>query len=291
MKNEIGRNNSIISLYILVNIVMLISCSQSRSNNETQCITANNNWDFMNSHVDMIPDSSVCTSISTSCCHIKIAYVYNEMVFNNSYCFTISGLISDWEAKFTNYYNDELMWLGNYFMANQAQYSDIGNNLNYTWDNYTCMQTHNASEFSTYYLTHCGLFDSDGTCAIMNNDTYFNDFVKVLYKNTTDGLCNNVDPVTGNCITYTEYENDTALDPLLNVLKEGLKLDANTTTSQTGDLIVQQRKPQSNNTSCRPTPKVTVEIICSDQYVASSFINPMNSLLTYLLVLVALVLF
>ena len=241
---------------------------------EENCIYANSNWDSLYSKTDLIPDTNTCTQISNSCCHMYIKELYNPIEIIKSYCFTLTGLISDIVTKFQNDFTDELMWYSQFSHDNNYLYYAIGSNLNYTYyENYTCTELHPPKDYMSYNIKNCAYFNDDGTCAVQKDQGYFDNFVSLLYNQTVANVCNKLDS-NGKCLEYTNDPDSkaTALQPLLEIMKLDFDLDHLKVKNITDNVIKVNTHKQWKG-PCMPIPKVIVRVTCPPTYVGSNFIS------------------
>jgi hypothetical protein len=289
--NGNGKNTFEISVSIFIFITMIFDLAQAkidRSGAEKQCIQANTYWDTILTPKDVLgKNSSICTSISDDCCYMNIQYQYGPVPFDNSYCFTMTGNFSSWKNKFSNLFTDDLMWYANYQYESYEDYTIIGNNLHYKlYENYTCWEQHPVSDFSWYNTSICALFNSDGSCAILNDDSKFSGFVTNMYQNISVDYCHNYKD-DGSCLNYDDpvISNNTALNPLMDRLITSL------TPNSTKSASLQNSTQNSFwKLPCKPIPKIIVDIVCSPNYSSSNYLKSSLDSLSFLFLIIVFLL-
>ena len=270
------RRLSILKIIILSCLTLKTLC---RTDTEIQCILQNTYWDSTISKGDFIKDPSQCHNVSSNCCYMNLNYTYNTVPFNFSYCFTLTGNVEDIVRKFLFLLQDDLRWYADYTYNNFQIFQSVGNNLNYVYySNYNCTTPDPYQQYNSYDITFCALFNADGSCAIVNDDQNFNQFVLNMYQNVTVGQCG-FTTQDGTCLGIGNLNllnsTSSALVPLLENLKIALNVDGG------GIPISNVTQPPMN---CQPIPIVNVNVICPDTYGVSSYFKVCNYLL-YLVLL------
>jgi hypothetical protein len=247
---------------------------------DTNCLSANTNWDFTEKPRITVTDPNNCLKISFNCCYVNMNYSIGDIQYENAYCYTMTGNISAFVKTIVNFYSDENIYWNNYTFNNYGMYSMIGSNLVYDYyQNYSCYTPQYIQNYSTYNASVCAVFDNNGNCIVENDYDYFNSYVNALYESLTSTYCNSVD-ASGNCINYTSYENNTALQPLLDILIQSLGVDSNVTNSSLNN-DTNNNSSNSNNSNnnngwpnpCLPPSPITVKVICPPDYVKSNSIS------------------
>lgn len=262
-------------LFILVYISNFVKPVDKRSSNQKSCILANSNWDSIYSRNNMILDPYTCNSISDDCCHFYMNYTFNYFPIEKSYCFIMTGKPESWMRKFKNIYQDEQMWYSNNFDDKYNTYQNIGNSLEYIYyENYTCLETYPDTDFSSYNYTNCAIFNSDGSCKIVNDYLNFHIFMKNLYKETSSQACTAYDEL-GKCKDFQTdpKSNNTALSPLLEILKKDYFHSLDNTNIN--DTIPNNSLQESYNkwpSPCRNISSIKIKITCSPAYSDGSVI-------------------
>ena len=158
--------------------------------------------------------------------------------------------------------------------------TSIGNNLDYVfYENYTCYERAHDIDYHYYSVDNCAFSNPDGTCKIVNDYTYKDNYMQLLYNNITKNFCNNKDEL-GNCVYYQQSPNynETGLSPLLEYLKASLDLYDNSTDKYQkplDDPIIEKKNNTELSTKfyakCKPIIPAKVKIVCPSSYVDGYF--------------------
>jgi hypothetical protein len=253
-------------LFFLSNIM-----TKKTSTDDNSCFAINSNWESMFDKKIVISDPSTCTSLDSRCCHLYVKQLYNNLQLENGYCFLNTDPIENVIRKFTNDFTDELYWYANFTNDNQNFFVSIGSSLNYTYyENFTCSEYHQLEDYSTYNITNCAKFKVDGTCEILNDYEGFKNFVANLYSQTVLGECTSYDS-NGNCMDYIDSNtNNTALQPLLDILTKDYNLDSKKNETNTDNTSIGRFNWPG---PCKPIPKVIVRVTCPPDYKSAQFLN------------------
>lgn len=270
------RGLSILKIIIFSWLIVKNNCIKD---SEVQCILQNTYWDSIISKEDFIKDPSQCHNVSSNCCYMNLNYTYNAIPFNFSYCFTMKGRVEDIVRKFLYLLQDDLRWYANSTYNNFQIFKSVGNNLEYVYySNYTCTTPDPYKLYNSYDITFCALFNADGSCAIVNDDENFNQFVLNMYQNATSSQCG-FTAEDGTCLGIGNLNllnsTSSSLVPLLENLKIALNVDGGGYPISNGTKLI---------TGCQPIPIVNVKVICPDTYTVSSYFKVCNYLL-YLVLL------
>ena len=263
--------------YLLILILALTSNIVSkRSKEDLKCIKANK-WQNAVSSTKTISSSSVCTSISTSCCYINMTYTYINFNLSSQYCASLSGNLENFKTYLDNLYNDDLYFFSNYTYRNKDKYKNIGRQLDTDFSsNYKCNKAPLKTSYSTYLYNNCGKFDSNGACLFEKDTYYFGNFTRSFYRNFTAEFCNK--EVKGTCLLYNGTQSNNAIvRPLLLDLIDYLHIDEpNYVFNQEDDIIdidvdTEDKIKERWTINCSDIPKIDFEIICPDKYVSGYF--------------------
>lgn len=271
--------------FILIFIISILLVKPTKENvfKDEDCIAENNkNFDFHKPYSRNIENPNQCTEKSPTCCYVEINYDYAGHLINNNFCVLLGGDVNLKIQELQGILTDQIRYYSNFIYNNYESITSIGNNLDFVFhENYTCYEREQDIDFYYYIQDNCAVTNSDGTCKIVNDLTYKDNYMKLLYEDITNNFCNNKDPL-GNCINYKDSPdfNETGLTPLLEYLKASLDLYENSTDAYKVPEIdpVMEKK---NNTElskkfyqkCNPIVPAKVKIICPSSYVDGYFFN------------------
>jgi len=280
---RINFNKSSIINFLLIFIISLNFIKPTIQKNFTNedCIAENNkNFDFYKPYSRLINNPSQCTEKSSTCCYIEVNYDYAGHIVDNTFCVLLGGDVNVRIHQITGILTDQIRYYSDFIYNNYEMITSIGQNLDYVFhENYTCYERAQEIDFFYYVEDNCAVTNSDGTCKIVNDFTYKDNYLTLLYDNITSNFCNNRDPL-GNCVYYNDSPNYnvTGLSPLLDYLKVSLNLYENSTDLY--ELPVDDPvEIKKNNTElskkfykkCKQIIPAKVKIVCPSSYIEGYF--------------------
>ena len=175
-----------------------------------------------------IESMDVCHKISKSCCYINLSYAYNYIDIVAQYCIDLTVNISAMQIFLSNLYNDDLIYFTNATAHMYDDYVKFGRNyasrLIY---NLSCYASPNSSRFySDYALTNCAVFDDEGSCIVLNDNTYFKNFLVAYHSYFSGNYCSKKSKDKKCIYPYGKRGNPLMARPLLTELVSYLKADS-----------------------------------------------------------------
>ena len=245
-----------------------------------------------------IESMDVCHKISKSCCYINLSYAYNYIDIVAQYCIDLTVNISAMQIFLSNLYNDDLIYFTNATAHMYDDYVKFGRNyasrLIY---NLSCYASPNSSKFySDYALTNCAVFDDEGSCIVLNDNTYFKNFLVAYHSYFSGNYCSKKSKDKKCIYPYGKRGNPLMARPLLTELVSYLKADTDeeAVTDDDGNIqfdaeeeedsatsskyISSWTYPNGDNVRCKAFHNISFKIECPsgynyDFYLKFSFIK------------------
>jgi hypothetical protein len=245
-----------------------------------------------------IESMDVCHKISKSCCYINLSYAYNYIDIVAQYCIDLTVNISAMQIFLSNLYNDDLIYFTNATAHMFDDYVKFGRNyasrLVY---NLSCYASPNSSRYySDYALTNCAVFDDEGSCIVLNDNTYFKNFLVAYHSYFSGNYCSKKSKDKKCIYPYGKRGNPLMARPLLTELVSYLKADTDeeAVTDDDGNIqfdaeeeedsatsskyISSWTYPNGDNVPCKAFHNITFKIECPsgynyDFYLKFSFIK------------------
>jgi hypothetical protein len=257
----------------------IIQESESKIYTDKDCINENKKaFDFLNPKTKLISDPSQCTSKTSQCCYVEIKYKYGWTEISNNYCALLTGDINERIQEISGILTDQSRYYADFTYNNFPTLTSIGNNLDYIYyKDFICQLPPDPKEYYSYSNDNCALKNDDGTCRIVNDQIYADEYTKLLYSNFTVKYCNKKDE-NGNCLKIEDsinYNND-ELNPLFNYLQENLISLNNNSYSEylLNKENESKQKMQNFNeyskkfySKCEKIKPAIVKIICPENYI------------------------
>lgn len=298
--NILNTKNSIFHFFLFLIISFnLINQTTQKNFTDEDCIAENTkNFDFYKPISKLINNPSQCTEKSSACCYIEVNYDYAGHLIDNNFCVLLSGDVNARIQQITGILTDQIRYYSHFIYNNYNTLTSIGNNLAYIYhENYTCYERAKEIDYYYYSVDNCAFSNSDGTCKLVNDYTYKDNYVQLLYNNITKNFCNNKDEL-GNCVYYQQSPNynETGLSPLLEYLKASLDLYDNSTDKyiEPADDPIEEQKndtelSQKFYKNCKPIVPAKVKIVCPSSYVDAYFYGLGKGNFFLLILLLALI--
>jgi len=275
------KNSKFQYLIFLIIFFNLIIKTYQQEYTDEDCIEENNkSFDFHKPTSRLISNPLQCTEKTSSCCYIEVNFDYAGHLIDNTFCVLLGGDINARIQQISGILTDQIRYYANFIYNKYTTITSIGNNLDYVfYENYTCYELAKEIDFYYYSEDNCAFSNPDGSCKVVNDFTYKNNYAKLLYKNITNNFCNNRDEF-GKCVLYQQSPdyNETGLSPLMEYLKVSLDLNEDSTDKfeEPADDPIEAQK---NNTElskkfyakCKPIIPATVKIICPSSYINGHF--------------------
>ena len=245
-----------------------------------------------------IESMDVCHKISKSCCYINLSYAYNYIDIVAQYCIDLTVNISAMQIFLSNLYNDDLIYFTNATAHMYDDYVKFGRNyasrLIY---NLSCYASPNSSRFySDYALTNCAVFDDEGSCIVLNDNTYFKNFLISYHSYFSGNYCSKKSKDKKCIYPSGARGNPLMARPLLTELVSYLKADTDeeAITDDDGNIqfdaeeeedsatsskyISSWTYPNGDNVPCKAFHNISFKIECPsgynyDFYLKFSFIK------------------
>ena len=212
---------------ILLFSITLSEIFSKKDTHITDCLSKNIFQDPSNS-VKTIESPDVCHQISSSCCYINLSYAYNYIDIVAQYCIDLTVNITAMEIFLSNLYNDDLIYFTNGTAHMFDDYVKFGRNyasrLIY---NLSCYMSPNSSRYySDYALTNCAVFDDEGSCIVLNDNTYFKNFLVAYHTYFSHNYCSKKSSDKKCIYPHGKRGNPLMARPLLTELVSYLKADS-----------------------------------------------------------------
>ena len=233
-----------------------------------------------------IESMDVCHKISKSCCYINLSYAYNYIDIVAQYCIDLTVNISAMEIFLSNLYNDDLIYFTNATAHMFDDYVKFGRNyasrLVY---NLSCYASPNSSRYySDYALTNCAVFDDEGSCIVLNDNTYFKNFLVAYHSYFSGNYCSKKSKDKKCIYPYGKRGNPLMARPLLTELVSYLKADTDeeAVTDDDGNIQFDAEEEEDSvsstkyitywyygperNDTCKPFHNISFTIQCPSGY-------------------------
>ena len=233
-----------------------------------------------------IESMDVCHKISKSCCYINLSYAYNYIDIVAQYCIDLTVNISAMQIFLSNLYNDDLIYFTNATAHMYDDYVKFGRNyasrLVY---NLSCYASPNSSRYySDYALTNCAVFDDEGSCIVLNDNTYFKNFLVAYHSYFSGNYCSKKSKDKKCIYPYGKRGNPLMARPLLTELVSYLKADTDeeAVTDDDGNIQFDAEEEEDSvsstkyisywyygpgrNDTCKPFHNITFTIQCPSGY-------------------------
>ena len=279
-------NLKIILLFIFFYIIYSKSVSHAN-----KCLLKNIFQDPKKS-IKSIDSPEECTSISKSCCYINLTYNYNYIDIKAEYCIDLTVNISAMKIFLENLYNDDLIYFTNTSAHMFDDYVKFGRNYIQTLaNNLSCYNSPRSSTYySDYSLSNCAVFDDEGSCILLNNQTYFKNFLAKFHEHFSSSYCSKKQENKKCILPQGKRGNPLMARPLLveliSYLKadvdenadtdddDNIQFDAEEEEDTTGTKYISSWKYDNNTVvNCKNISYVNFTIKCPDDYNQGTYLK------------------
>lgn len=292
-KLQMNKINSYFITKTLLLTIFLTKFTKSQTiYTDKDCINENtNNLDFLNPRSKLIKDPNQCITKGSQCCYVEVNYEYGWTEISNNYCALLTGNIEQRIQQISGTLTDQSRYYADFTYNNFQELTSIGNNLDYIYyKDFTCQTPPDEREYYSYANDNCALQNEDGTCRIVNDKIYANEYTKVLYNNYTASYCTKKDP-KGKCLGVEQDKNfnPSGMNPLMDLLEASLisedgktpeEINRENQQKQENEMINYNEYSQNFYAKCTKVQPAKVRIICPESYIDGSRILLNKILLT-----------